>query len=40
MAQILNSELLITGKVWNHDSLELVDFSNYDTEKTKIRVHK
>ena len=38
MSKILNSELLIKGKIWNNDSLELVDFSNYDTEKTEIRV--
>ena len=38
MSNILNSELVIKGKIWNNDSLELVDFSNYDTEKTEIRV--
>ena len=38
MSNILNSELLIKGKIWNNDSLELVDFSNYDIEKTEIRV--
>ena len=38
MKKILNSELLIKSNVWNNESLELIDFTNYDYERTEIRV--
>ena len=38
MTKIINSELLIKGKIWNNETLELVDFSNRNTEKTTIKV--
>ena len=38
MKKLLNSELLIKSNVWNNESLELIDFSNYDYERTEIRV--
>ena len=38
MTKIINSELLIKCKIWKNESLELVDFSNKDTEKTEIKV--
>ena len=30
MTKKLNSELLIKGKIWNNENLELIDYSNYD----------
>ena len=38
MNKTFNSELLIKSKIWNNDSLELIDFSDYNTEKTEIKV--
>ena len=38
MKKILNSELLIKSNVWNNESLELIDFTNYDYERTELRV--
>ena len=34
----MNSELLIKSNVWNNESLELIDFTNYDYERTELRV--
>ena len=39
MTKILNSELLIKGKIWNNGSLELIDYNNYDFQKREIKVH-
>ena len=38
MTKKLNSELLIKGKIWNNENLELIDYSNYDYQKTEIKV--
>ena len=38
MTKIINSELLITGKIWNNETLELIDFNNSDLQKTLIKV--
>ena len=38
MSKILNSELLIKSKIWINDSLELIDFTNYETKKKVIKV--
>ena len=37
MKKALNSELLIKGRIWNNETLELIDFTNYDYEKTEIK---
>ena len=38
MTKILNSELLIKGKIWNNETLELIDYNNYEYQKTEIKV--
>ena len=38
MKKVINSELLIKGRIWNNESLELVDFSNHDVENIDIKV--
>ena len=38
MTKLLNSELLIKGKIWNNEALELIDYNNYEYQKTEIKV--
>ena len=38
MAKKLNSELLIKARIWNNESLELIDFNNYDYEEFQMKI--
>ena len=38
MTKLLNSELFIKAKMWNNESLDLIDFHKYDYDESEIKI--
>ena len=38
MTKLLNSELFIKAKMWNNESLDLIDFNKYDYDQSEIKI--